>query len=298
MGKSRCIEWFCGIGAFAYAFSDSIAIAAAVDIDQDALSIYRKNFSHRAVCETIESIQAAEIEDWNADLWWMSPPCQPFTRRGKQLDDRDNRSQALLRLIELIPQIGPRAIALENVPEFQGSRTHQRLLSALQSSGYWIEETIACPTELGIPGRRRRYYAKFTCEPARPFADLIADYQLPRRRLAEFLGDDHSHELRLDPGTIAKYASALDRVSPDDPAAIAACFTSAYGTSPVRSGSYLENEAGNLRYFHPAEVAALLGFAADYRLPNDWDHRKLWSLLGNSLSIYVLRVLFRDVFGR
>jgi tRNA (cytosine38-C5)-methyltransferase len=33
----------------------------------------------------------------------MSPPCQPFTRQGKQSGALDNRSQSFLYLIELLP---------------------------------------------------------------------------------------------------------------------------------------------------------------------------------------------------
>ena len=34
----------------------------------------------------------------------MSPPCQPFTRQGKQSGALDNRSHSFLSLIEIIPQ--------------------------------------------------------------------------------------------------------------------------------------------------------------------------------------------------
>merc|ERR1712194_240317 len=68
-----------------------------------------------------------------ADLWIMSPPCQPFTRTGKKLDLDDNRSAALIRLLEALPKLKkpPNAIFMENVPEFVGSRSHTLLREVL-----------------------------------------------------------------------------------------------------------------------------------------------------------------------
>ena len=42
------------------------------------------------------------IEALNANLWWMSPPCQPYTLRGNRRDVADPRAQSLLRMIDLI----------------------------------------------------------------------------------------------------------------------------------------------------------------------------------------------------
>jgi tRNA (cytosine38-C5)-methyltransferase len=51
----------------------------------------------------------------------MSPPCQPYTRGGKQLDLEDNRTQALKNLINILPQLKtkPEFIMLENVVNFE-----------------------------------------------------------------------------------------------------------------------------------------------------------------------------------
>lgn len=46
----------------------------------------------------------------------MSPPCQPFTRQGKQKDVGDPRTQPLLHILQLIPQIERlKFILVENV---------------------------------------------------------------------------------------------------------------------------------------------------------------------------------------
>jgi site-specific DNA-cytosine methylase len=51
----------------------------------------------------------------------MSPPCQPYTRRGKGLASEDPRAQSFLRVIDTIPRMEhpPRWIFVENVVGFQ-----------------------------------------------------------------------------------------------------------------------------------------------------------------------------------
>jgi site-specific DNA-cytosine methylase len=53
----------------------------------------------------------------NADMWAMSPPCQPFTRNNtsNSRDNNDNRSRGFVHLISLLKQlkIPPQFIILE-----------------------------------------------------------------------------------------------------------------------------------------------------------------------------------------
>lgn len=46
----------------------------------------------------------------------MSPPCQPFTRQGLKKDVEDSRSQPLMHILTLLPQITSlQYILVENV---------------------------------------------------------------------------------------------------------------------------------------------------------------------------------------
>ena len=156
--RLRVLELFCGIGGCAAALGERAEIVAAVDINQVALSVYRHNFSHPVQVRAIESLPVQVCRECEADLWWMSPPCQPYTFRGRQLDVHDPRAESLLTVIERIAEIRPRYVALENVPGFCGSSAHQRLRATLDAHGYDVQEQILCPTQLGVPNRRRRFY--------------------------------------------------------------------------------------------------------------------------------------------
>jgi tRNA (cytosine38-C5)-methyltransferase len=56
------------------------------------------------MCINFKGIKIEEYNKLDFDMLLMSPPCQPFTRQGKQSGALDNRSQSFLSLIELIPK--------------------------------------------------------------------------------------------------------------------------------------------------------------------------------------------------
>jgi site-specific DNA-cytosine methylase len=280
----RVLELYCGIGGCAAALGPAAEVVAAIDINRAALAVYRHNFPHPAVARTIDAIEASDLRRWATDLWWLSPPCQPFTRRGLRRDDADPRSASLLRLIELMDEVRPPCLALENVPGFAGSRTHARLRELLDRLGYQVRERLLCPTELEIPNRRRRFYLVAAREP-------LLDLPPPdchHRPLAEVLDPHPAPELWPPAELVERYRHAIDLVEPDDPQATTSCFTAAYGRSPVRSGSYVATARGPRR-FSPGEILRLLGFPAGFRLPTELSPASAWRLAGNSLSVDVVR---------
>jgi len=276
----RALELFCGIGGFAAATRDQVSLATAVDINRNAIDVYRHNFSHPAVVATTESISNQRLAALKPDLWWMSPPCQPFTHRGNRRDIQDSRASGFLRLLESFAKIQPTHLALENVPGFSGSRAHQKLRTLLDELGYEVFETLLCPTQLGFPNRRKRFYLIASRESLQAAPVGPATWQ----PLSGFLDPNPSQELWVDPDLPARYPNALNIVDANDPAAVTACFTAAYGHSPVRSGSYLRTPNG-LRRFAPSEILRLLGFPAEFAFPNHLPTNTAWRLAGNSLSL-------------
>lgn len=293
--KLKVLEFFSGIGGCAASLAGTDAqVVAAIDINRQCGDIYAANFTHPFKSRTIESLTTHELTTWEADLWWMSPPCQPFTRRGRQRDMDDSRSEALLALIARIGHLRPTHVALENVPGFQGSRAHTHMLATLANAGYVVRERTLCPTELGIPNRRDRFYLVASLAGLKPWPDHHLN---PPRRfpLKSFLDDNLHVDLSLVPEQVADYRGALHVVDIEDRLAVASCFTSAYGRSMTRSGSYLK-QGRCYRRFSPGEIARLLGFPNSYRLPAQ-SARRLWPLVGNSLSVSAVRFILSAIPG-
>lgn len=148
----RILELFCGIGGCAAAIGQRAEVVAAIDINQRALMVYGQNFAHPVMGKSLESLSRTTFERFEADLWWMSPPCQPFTSRGNRRDMLDPRTAPLLHVLSHVESIGPRYVGLENVPGFVGSATHARVCETLGAAGYLIQDHFQLPADL--PPRR------------------------------------------------------------------------------------------------------------------------------------------------
>jgi site-specific DNA-cytosine methylase len=301
----RVLELFCGIGGLASALPHGVEVAAALDVSELALAVYRANHAHPTHACAIDSLRDDDPRLAGADLWWLSPPCQPYTRRGLGRDLDDPRSAGLARVVRLLERRLPAALALENVPEFAGSAGHALLRTALERAGYAVAERLLCPTALGVPNRRRRFYlvagreglsgwaAAAGASPPAISPPPATPAHTPRP-LASYLDLEPHPELAVDSALLRRYSHAADVVDAEDPAAIAATFTSAYGRSPVRAGSYLRQD-GTVRRFHPREVLRLLGFPAAHRFPDGMALVRQWRLAGNSLSVPAVREVLSAV---
>ncbi len=273
----RALELFCGIGGCAAALQGRATVVGAVDHDRRALSVYQRNFEHPVIVRNLSSVRPAQLPQ--ADLWWMSPPCQPYTVRGARRDLDDRRAESLVHLMRLLPQQAPSYVALENVPLFHGSRAHALVRQTLLGMGYTIVERMLCPSELGVPAQRRRFYMVAGRDLMEPTAVPVE-----RTRLADYLDDDPDPALFLTEPFLGRYGDALHVVDRRDEDAVAACFTSAYGHSPVYAGSYLREADGRLRRLSPVELLRLLGFGPRFTLPA-LSERHAYKLVGNSLSV-------------
>jgi site-specific DNA-cytosine methylase len=301
----RALEFFAGIGGLSAA-CPWLDIQAALDIDQTAKCVYERNFARPYRCCELATISAETLASYPAELWWMSPPCTPFTKKGNRKDDEDPRTIALMNLIQIALEIKPELVVIENVIGFETSKTCQRVITLLEDVGYTHCICKRCPRKLGWPNRRERVYLVLTYKPAdRRWADRLAGESaniptvaipIGARRLVDLLDPsitrDNYPELWLGEWEYKRYQSAIDRLDPSDPDAMAACFASSYGKMIVRGGSYLWQDGG-YRRFSPREVANVLGFSADFILPGELSDRRLWHLLGNSLSLPAVRHLMQ-----
>jgi site-specific DNA-cytosine methylase len=282
----RILELFSGIGAVAVAAQDSAEIAYAFDINQSAMQIYRANFNSPSQVQEITSLSDSLLSGFDDCLWWMSPPCQPFTRRGLQKDTEDDRTKPLLRLVSAIEKIRPIHVALENVIGFENSKTHDILVASLDRAGYSFSSTELSSSDFGLPNLRPRFFLAAS-RATQPKLELEPPTFSARKTVADFLDSDvelsrWGKSLFVDPKQIVRYADAINVVRPDSD--FTRCFTSAYGRSIVRSGSYLETEHG-FRRFSPTEQCRLLGFPRDFQFPSDMSALQLWKLIGNTVSI-------------
>ncbi|KIJ33035.1 hypothetical protein M422DRAFT_61507 [Sphaerobolus stellatus SS14] len=163
------LEFYSGIGGLHLSLKRACIVANVVrafDWDPAASEVYTANFGKGIAQRTdISQIQAADIIPLHADLWLLSPACQPYTVLNPAAKGAaDPRARSFLHLVEeVIPALAktghhPKRLLVENVAGFESSTTRQTLVDTMKSVGYNVAEFLLTPLQFGIPNSRLRYY--------------------------------------------------------------------------------------------------------------------------------------------
>jgi len=279
----NAIELYCGIGGFSKACEDfNINIIQAYDQNDAAIASFNQNFSHKATKFNLEKFNETHLK--NIDFLWMSPPCQPYTRKGKQQELKDNRTDSFKIILKAISKNPPLHVGIENVEGFRNSSGRDLLVSTLKDTGYNISEILLCPSELGIPNRRMRYYLSASLKPLKPIQKSFIC-----KGLQEFINEP-SEPFLIPQEKLEKFKDGFRIIIPEDKGAYTTCFTSSYSKSWMHSGAYLTCKEG-VRLFEPNEIASLLGFGDKFIFPKELTKRQCYKLIGNSLSVFALKAI-------
>ncbi|KAK1281488.1 hypothetical protein QJS10_CPB22g01073 [Acorus calamus] len=182
----KILEFYSGIGGLRYSVEKSGisgSVLEAFDINDKANDVYEFNFGHRPFQGNIQTLTYGDLDNYQADAWLLSPPCQPYTRQGLQKQSADARASSFLKILDLIPHMSrpPLMLFVENVVGFETSDTHGMMVEVLKKSGFVMQEFVLSPIQFGIPYSRPRYF----CLPdkkseALPLNDLGLRYFTPR----------------------------------------------------------------------------------------------------------------------
>ncbi|EYC40296.1 hypothetical protein Y032_0620g738 [Ancylostoma ceylanicum] len=250
----------------------------------------------------------------------MSPPCQPFTKKGLRKGIDDHRCDSLMMLMEKLKEMKnrPSFILLENVVGFEESSAHDAVIDTLHDLNYGTKECILSPLQFGVPNSRPRYYLiASTRFPVRDTAEEISgcfpqESSAEREHISSFVDASlHTPSLFLDKDVIQRYGRALDVIIPSSTRS--ACFTKSYGSYISGCGSYFcdrpdfvcdsrltntaldnpDNLVEALRRLSPREVANLMCFPKDFEVPPDVSDRQMYQCLGNSINVRVVSSILR-----
>ncbi|KAF9242367.1 S-adenosyl-L-methionine-dependent methyltransferase [Melanogaster broomeanus] len=269
----RVIEFYSGIGGFQLALRRSgilgAVTVAAYDWDQLACQVYAANFTPEIVHKTdISTLTPAHLAPMNADLWLLSPSCQPYTVLNPSAKGAaDPRAQSFLHLMDnVLPNLAsqnthPRHLLVENVAGFQDSSTRHHLVSTLERLGYITKEFCLNPLQFGIPNSRLRYYLlaklsplRFTGldaakpaqvldhippHPATSSGSLLADVARPIRQYVNLTLDEEAvTQFRIPDRVLKKWGRLFDIVLSSGTRSC--CFTRGYTQLVERAGSILQ----------------------------------------------------------
>ncbi|KAJ2742955.1 hypothetical protein GGI20_004113 [Coemansia sp. BCRC 34301] len=273
----RVAEFYSGIGGMHFALKEAgladSKVVRAFDINTVANEVYRHNFPGVPVMQrNIEALPMTMFEALRADLWTMSPPCQPYTRQGLQKGSEDPRSKSFLFIIDLLAKLTrkPTYLLVENVAGFDKSDTRAVLLRQLSRLGYRFEEYVLNPLQLCIPNSRTRYYLLAKLDGSvsdadefppdfrhavpgvsliQPAADAEGHVDFERgvwhhdevrqvKQYMEALSSEDAEPFRLSAKVLEKYDYVMDVITPEDRRTC--CFTKGYTHYAEGTGSAVQ----------------------------------------------------------
>ena len=149
------LDLFCGAGGFSLGFAASGFRVQGIDRDTDAAATFSANIG-QARCLDLSRDPSLP----RADVLIAGPPCQPWSRAGKQLGELDSRD-GFSAIAHALQVVDPRVVVVENVPDISRDGRRSRLddfLADLATSGYAVSEAILNAAHYGVPQSRRRFF--------------------------------------------------------------------------------------------------------------------------------------------
>ena len=340
------IDLFCGVGGLTQGLRRAgIDVMMGIDRDPACRHAFEKNHSAEFVQADIAKLDAkglaAVFEGVDITLLAGCAPCQPFStysrsaKRDAYQKRRGHASEWLLvrRFGELIRELGPDLVTMENVPPLRDQPVFHEFLEMLK--GYYVDHTLVDGQMVGLPQTRRRLVlvaSRFgpitlsrtrvtgvtvrqtigdlpalragSVDPSDPLhvASRLSALNLERIRASKPGGTwrDWPEQLRSrchakDSG--ATYPSVYGRMEWDAPSPTIT--TQCFGYGNGRFGHPEQDRAISLR-----EAAMLQGFPRDYSFLRPGERANfatLGRLIGNAVPVplgeYIGRALVEHVAG-
>lgn len=161
MTDLTCLEICAGAGGQSLGLEMAgFAHAAAVEIDPDACETLRLNREHEwdVLEQDVHHFDGSPYKG-GIDLFAGGVPCPPFSIAGKRLGADDDRD-LFPRALELVEQIDPKAVMLENVRGLATARFadyRKQILDQLDDLGYTCDWQVVNACEFGVPQLRPRF---------------------------------------------------------------------------------------------------------------------------------------------
>ncbi len=187
------VDLFCGCGGLSLGFEKAgMNVIAAFDNWTDALSVYRNNFSHPAICTDLRRIEDSIkiIQPYKPDMIIGGPPCQDFSSAGKR-DENNGRGDLTVCYAKIVSEIRPTWFVMENVERILKTQKLQEALNIFKSAGYGVTYSVLNVALCGVPQRRKRFVmiGKIGAEDDFMKEELLENLSDHEMSVEEYFGD-------------------------------------------------------------------------------------------------------------
>jgi len=113
------LDMFSGCGGSSKGLSDSgLEVLCGIDNNPEAISNYKKNFKHLALCEDLTTLGPETVSDLlenkQIDIITASPPCQNYSMAGRR-KLKDPKNDLFKCFVKYLNYFKPKAFIMENV---------------------------------------------------------------------------------------------------------------------------------------------------------------------------------------
>lgn len=189
----KVVDLFCGCGGLSLGFEKAgMEVVAAFDNWIDALTVYRKNFSHPAIRADLRNVEESvnAVRSYEPDMIIGGPPCQDFSSAGKR-DEDNGRGDLTVCYAKIVSEVRPKWFVMENVERILKTNKLQDALNVFKSAGYGVTFTVLNAALCGVPQKRKRFVmiGKLGAEDNFMMGTLLEKLSDHEMSVAEYFGD-------------------------------------------------------------------------------------------------------------
>ena len=155
------VDLFCGAGGLSYGMKQAgMTIAAGIDIDPACRHPFESNveadFYESDISELTFEYVASLFPRRGVRVLAGCAPCQPFSTYTNPSGVPEHQWQLLDKFGELVLELQPEIVTMENVPRLTKHRVFQDFLSVLDLANYHYDYWVIRCADYGVPQTRSR----------------------------------------------------------------------------------------------------------------------------------------------
>lgn len=163
------VDLFCGVGGLTHGFvKENFRIDAGIDFDKTCQFAFESNNNAKFYTADITILTGDQLlEKYSKNsrkILVGCAPCQPFSLQRNKTLYKENKSgdekwKLLYSFSNLIDEIEPEIISMENVPQllkFNGGKVFNDFVDRLKEKSYEVTWHIVNAQDYGVPQRRKR----------------------------------------------------------------------------------------------------------------------------------------------
>lgn len=158
--KIKVIDLFCGIGGMTHGFvQEGFNVVAGIDCDVYCRYGYEANNPSKFIHQDIMKVTKKDLLDLYGDcdvkVLIGCAPCQPYSKLNIK-DPTEKEFAPLEKFAQLISEIKPDVVSMENVKELVKYPIFETFKDNLKSNGYECSYGIVNAADYGVPQKRKR----------------------------------------------------------------------------------------------------------------------------------------------